>query len=74
MIWPAQVGTGFPSAMSFAQRVENVITYAVASLIDWVAFHRCDSPLSQGLKTPFSNSVHFKYHERPSSEPGPRSY
>jgi hypothetical protein len=26
--------------MTFAQRVENVVTYAVASLIDWVAFHR----------------------------------
>lgn len=27
--------------MTFAQRVENVITYAVIGLIDWVAFHRC---------------------------------
>ena len=39
-----QVSTGFSSHMSFAQRVENVITYAVVGLIDWLAFHRCRTP------------------------------
>ena len=36
-----QISTGFSNHMTFAQRVENVITYAVVGLIDWVAFHRC---------------------------------
>jgi hypothetical protein len=36
----AQVGTGLPSRMSFAQRVRNVVTYAAVSAIDYFAFHR----------------------------------
>ncbi|BDA41086.1 UDP-glucuronosyltransferase 2B20 [Coccomyxa sp. Obi] len=40
LAYTPQVGTGFPSAMNLVQRVENVITYAVASFIDWIAFHR----------------------------------
>ena len=35
-----QVGTGLPSPMSFAHRVQNVVTYAAVSLIDYFAFHR----------------------------------
>ena len=41
MLSAVQISTGFSSQMSFAQRVENVITYVVVGLIDWVAFHRC---------------------------------
>ena len=45
-----QVSTGFSSHMSFAQRVQNVITYAVVGLIDWLAFHRCSTPPCPVLK------------------------
>ena len=44
-----QVGTGLPSPMGFAQRVQNVVTYAAVSLIDYFAFHRREQPLSQPL-------------------------
>ena len=47
----AQVSTGFSSHMSFAQRVENVITYAVVGLIDWVAFHRYGPPAKRPVRS-----------------------
>lgn len=45
--------------MSFAQRVENVVTYVAVSLIDYIAFHRSVTELLPvGHSDPRRHTLH----------------